>query len=359
MAALLISSFLPQAALAAPSVGSVTPTTVSAFTPVTLSATVSASGGIQYCRLYVESEDVGPMTVTGSTASRSHTFSRAGVHTVFVFCKDNANVGASGPNTSVFVQSSGSSGDTNPPNVSAITPTIATANVPVILSANYTDVGSGVVSCDLYVNGTKDGAMTLTAGVATKERVFNAVGTATAYALCTDGAGNAGQGAVTTVTVGGTTSAAGKLVKLECPAAAAADHPCKAVYYIGADGKRHAFPNSKIFFTWYANFNEVETITPAAMSAYPLGKNVKYRPGVRMVKFTTLNNVYAVSKTGLRWVTSESIATALYGADWNTKIDDIPDTFYGDYAFGLDITDVTQYNVQTELSGAATIDAVL
>src|SRR5262249_55020698 len=148
--------------------------------------------------------------------------------------------------------------------------------------------------------------------------------------------------------------------KLACPTNAAVDHPCKAVYYVGKDGKRHAFPNSKVFFTWYANFNEVETISSAAMSAYPLSKNVTYRPGIRMVKFTTLNNVYAVSKGGmLRWVTTEGVASAIYGSGWNTKIDDIADTFYGDYRFGTDISDIANYNLMAEMDAAKTIDDTL
>jgi hypothetical protein len=358
----------PLVAMAAPSISTVSPVSANVNTPTTLSASVSAVGGLQYCRLYVESEDVGPMTINGSTASLGYTFTHAGVHTVFVFCKDNANVGASGGNTSVFVQSSGSSGDNMSPNVSAITPTIATANVAVNLSVTYSDSGTGVVGCDLYVNGTKDGAMTLNAGTASKMRVFNSVGTATSYALCTDGAGNAGQGTFTTVTVSGATTPTpeptpgtiGKLIKLECPAGSGVDHPCKAVYYVGKDGKRHAFANSKVFFTWYANFNEVETISSAAMSMYPLGKNVTYRPGVRLVKFATLSNVYAVSKGGvLRWLTTETAANSIYGANWNTKVDDIADSFYGDYTFGSDISDTANYNLTNEMNAVKVIDDTL
>jgi hypothetical protein len=77
-----------------------------------------------------------------------------------------------------------------------------------------------------------------------------------------------------------------------------------------------------------------------------------------MVKFTTLNNVYAVSKGGmLRWVTSEAIATALYGSTWNKQIDDISDAFYTDYTMGADILNAGSYAVATELINAPTIDA--
>jgi hypothetical protein len=131
-----------------------------------------------------------------------------------------------------------------------------------------------------------------------------------------------------------------------------------AVYYYASDCKRHAFPNSKVYFTWYSDFNGVTVVSAQVLASMPLGKNVTYRPGVKMVKFTTLNNVYAVSKGGmLRWVTSEAIATALYGSTWNKQIDDISDAFYTDYTMGADILNAGSYAVATELINAPTIDA--
>ena len=120
-----------------------------------------------------------------------------------------------------------------------------------------------------------------------------------------------------------------------------------AVYYIGVDGKRHAFPNSKIFFTWYANFDGVVVITADQMAGIPLGTNVRYKPGVRMVKFVTDPKVYLVDKRGsLRWVMTQELAEQLYGSDWNTKIDDLSDAFYTNYSFGLDIDSVGGYSIE-------------
>jgi hypothetical protein len=89
----------------------------------------------------------------------------------------------------------------------------------------------------------------------------------------------------------------------------------------------------------------------------PLGKNVSYRPGVRMVKFTTVPKTYAVSRYGvLRWVKTEAVATQLYGSNWNQQIDDINDAFYANYAFGSDINNSNEYSVQGEMNAAPTID---
>ncbi len=147
------------------------------------------------------------------------------------------------------------------------------------------------------------------------------------------------------------------LIKLVCPAVAGADHPCKAVYYIGSDGKRHAFPNSKVFFTWYVNFDSVKAVTSDRLGQYALGANVTYRPGTRMVKFTTDLKVYAVDNGAvLRWVATEELARSLYGDDWNKKIDDIPDTFYTNYTFGTSIASASEYNPSIVSSASPTFD---
>lgn len=155
-------------------------------------------------------------------------------------------------------------------------------------------------------------------------------------------------------------AAPGDLVKLACPAGADPNHPCRAVYFHGGDGRRHAFPNERTYSTWYANFSTVKTIDSAAMSALPLGNNVSYRPGTKLVKFITDNRVYAVgADRALRWVQTEAAATALYGANWSTTVDDIPDAFYVDYRSGADVPNASAFDVAAEKAAAPTIDAVL
>ena len=118
-----------------------------------------------------------------------------------------------------------------------------------------------------------------------------------------------------------------------------------AVYYIGSDGKRHAFPNLKSYSTWYADFSGVQVISSSQLASIPLGVNVTYKPGKKMVKFTTSPMVYAVAKGGvLRAIASEQAAMELYGANWNMNIDDISDTFYANYSFGLIVNSLADFN---------------
>ncbi len=130
-----------------------------------------------------------------------------------------------------------------------------------------------------------------------------------------------------------------------------------AVYFYGRDCKRHAFPNSKVYFTWFQNFDNIVTVQPGTLASMPLGSNVLYRPAIRMVKFTTVNKVYAVGMNGeLRWVTSEAAATSLYGSMWNKSIDDISDAFYTNYNFGSDINDANEFQASAEADNATSIN---
>jgi hypothetical protein len=106
-----------------------------------------------------------------------------------------------------------------------------------------------------------------------------------------------------------------------------------AVYYVGLEGKRHAFPNAQIYFSWFEDFRKVEVISDFEMALYPLGKNVLYRPGSRLVKIAEVPEVYTVEPGGqLRNIPSEAVAIALYGAQWSKKVDDLDISFFFDYS---------------------------
>jgi hypothetical protein len=123
-------------------------------------------------------------------------------------------------------------------------------------------------------------------------------------------------------------SARGQLIKGSLP----------AVYYIADDGRRYVFPNERIYFSWYEDFSEVETVDDADLADYQIGGNVTYRPGTRLIKLTNNPKVYAVEPGGvLRWVTTEAIARSLWGTEWAKRVDDLPDGFFPAYTLGNDL----------------------
>ncbi len=111
-----------------------------------------------------------------------------------------------------------------------------------------------------------------------------------------------------------------------------------SVYYYGADGKRYIFPNEKTYKTWFVDFSMIITISDQLLGEVPIGGNVTYKPGARLVKITTDPKVYWVDKTGtLRHLASESIAKQLFGNNWHSLVDDVPDPFFVNYKIGLPI----------------------
>ena len=132
------------------------------------------------------------------------------------------------------------------------------------------------------------------------------------------------------------THAAGTLVK---------SPSYSAVYYLGEDGKRYVFPSESVYSSWYPDFSGVTTITDEQLYSSPIGGNVTYKPGSKMVKITTDPKVYAVDRNGtLRWIVGEDVAVSLYGADWAMKVQDIPDAFFTNYTVGTPITNPKDFS---------------
>ena len=127
-----------------------------------------------------------------------------------------------------------------------------------------------------------------------------------------------------------------------------------AVYYYSANGTRLVFPNERTYLTWYSGFSGIAVISDAELAAIPIGGNVTYRPGARLVKVTTDPKVYAVSRGGvLRWVQTAEVASVLYGASWSHQVDDVPDTFFVNYSVGIPIAKSGDYSRDDESANAA------
>lgn len=111
------------------------------------------------------------------------------------------------------------------------------------------------------------------------------------------------------------------------------------LYYCGVDIQRHAFPNAKIFQSWYESTKPtIRILGDAIVNSVPQGVDVGYRPGSRMLKVTTDPKTYAIAPSRiLRWVVDESTAVRLYGEKWNQMIDDVSSAFMSLFTIGADI----------------------
>jgi hypothetical protein len=121
-----------------------------------------------------------------------------------------------------------------------------------------------------------------------------------------------------------------------------------AIYYV-THGKRYAFPNESVFFSWYQDFSNISTISKEELAALPLGGNVTYRPGSFLVKVPTSPQVYAVSKFSvLRALPNEMIAAALYGSSWSKDVRDLDETLLFNYSQGSPIVTAADYSIAQE-----------
>ncbi|MBI5654435.1 hypothetical protein HZC53_02145 [Candidatus Uhrbacteria bacterium] len=134
--------------------------------------------------------------------------------------------------------------------------------------------------------------------------------------------------------------------------------PGDTVYWKSTDGKRYVFPTYNTFRSWYGDVSQpIQMLTADELGVIPIGGNVTYKPGVRLIKVTTDPKVYAIARYGmLRWITSESLAVQLYGADWARKVDDLPDPFFVNYNIGSSINSTADYSPSGESAAVSTPD---
>lgn len=372
----------------APTATAPTPTTaaVGASTTFTISASDNVNGSyVNFCKFYVNGAEQGNMSLVSAQAgtySRAYLFATAGTFALTARCWDNAGNSTASAATTIILTVSGSSTTST---ITDFNPSAVTSSVTPQSSSVIAD-GSAITVVTVFVKNAVGQALankfvSLTStrlqdtiiavaqttndlGVATFYVKSSAVGQSTLFA--TIGSTNIGSANITFTTqvssisptpvLPGTISV-GTLIKLACPAGSDVNHPCRAVYFVGPQGKRHAFPNAKAYFTWYTDFSNINIVTGTEMASLPLGKNIVYRPGVRMVKFQTDPKVYVVSKGGvLRPIKSEAAAQVLYGAQWAKQVDDVSDAFLGDYLFGVEVNTMSDYDGATE---KANVNALL
>lgn len=130
-----------------------------------------------------------------------------------------------------------------------------------------------------------------------------------------------------------------------------------AVYYYGADAKRYVFPYQASYSSWYGSaFTGVTTMTDADLIAIPFGGNVTVQPGM-LAQVVSMDSpwmvmdpkVYAVEKGGvLRWVKTAAVASAVFGATWESKIVAVPEALLTNYTIGSEINVAGDYNLATQ-----------
>lgn len=128
-----------------------------------------------------------------------------------------------------------------------------------------------------------------------------------------------------------------------------------AVYLIGTDMKKHVFPSQKEYATWYPNFDKVVRVAVAELDMYADGAAVTVRPGTKLVTHMNTAKVYAIEPGGMaRWIPTDTIAKALYGDNWASRLVDVIPGFFASYnTTGADVS--TMYPTGTVVKMGTTM----
>ncbi len=109
------------------------------------------------------------------------------------------------------------------------------------------------------------------------------------------------------------------------------------VYYVEGTTRR-PFLDAQTFFTYADNFDSVIDTSDDYLANYTIGAPMLPEAGSVLIKIVSVNNVYALGEDGeLRWISSESVASDIYGSNWADYVIDVPVTAWSQFTFGADI----------------------
>lgn len=93
------------------------------------------------------------------------------------------------------------------------------------------------------------------------------------------------------------------------------------LYYLGFDGKLHAFLRSSVYHSWFTDLSDIRIVSKKKLLEFPVGKPMCVRAGTWLVRFGSNATVYAVEPgCRLRPMRSEAETSLLYGSEWKDRI---------------------------------------
>ncbi|MFH1404540.1 MAG: hypothetical protein ABIH21_00385 [Patescibacteria group bacterium] len=345
----VVLGFMPMHAFGAvltPVITDPVPSEAGLGQPTVFSVNITSSSDIVRCNFYEEGKFQGLMALANESLKQFnfiHEFTTPGYREVYVKCINKSQKTGQSPTQRVLVSRKA---DREPPVIKSITPSSARQNQSKLFEVKISD-NIAIKQCDFIVDGKKFKMVVSNKdGLAKKMYMFSETGNHDVLVDCYDYQLNKTS---LTQEVGVLPELflmnPGTLIKAWCAGDTQTDDPCKAVYYFGADGKRHPFPNEIAYFSWYKDFNDVQVVSPDILASITLGSGVTYRPGLRPIKFVSSPDVYVVLNKGyLRRIKTESMAKALYGDSWSKLVIEFSDTFFSHYKVLAELSSPSDYD---------------
>jgi len=116
----------------------------------------------------------------------------------------------------------------------------------------------------------------------------------------------------------------------------------KSIFYLAKDGKRYIFPNQGTFKSWFGDYTLIRQISNDELFKIPLGGNVFYRPGSKILQTASDPKYYFVNLNGvLSPFDSEYTIKDVYGSDWKKQVEEIENFYFTNYKIGNEIYSVS------------------
>jgi len=126
-------------------------------------------------------------------------------------------------------------------------------------------------------------------------------------------------------------------------------------YYVGSNLKRYVFTTQQTYFTWYPASARIKKIDRKKLEAIPLGGNVTYRPGMRIITFATDPTHYVVGHGGTLHEATSSQLNGYYGKNWKERVDVLEEYYLPDYRMEGSIRLSSSYSPLEEYASSKTI----
>ncbi len=126
-------------------------------------------------------------------------------------------------------------------------------------------------------------------------------------------------------------------------------------YYVGVDNKRYVFTTQQSYDTWYPKASPVKLLEQKKLETVPLGGNVTYRPGMRVITFDTDPSYYVVASGGVLKKITQQLLRSIYGNNWRQRLDTLPEYYRADYSLGVPVKNMNDYDAVKEFETSKTI----
>ena len=137
----------------------------------------------------------------------------------------------------------------------------------------------------------------------------------------------------------------------------------ETVYFIAKNGKRYVFPTLNTYLTWYGMDGTcpvIRVVQDFVLTQLSIGGNVTYHSGTRAFKVATDSRMYLPVGSGSAKLLPAGAAQTLWGTNWQSHVDVIPDAFFVNYQINGSISaNASLASLRAYQSVDTTIDAQL